>query len=159
MGLHSACQHGPRLEFSLLPDGALGYLPIATVGLSHLPPLQLSIQNKPGSNGQIMRRPFVRHRGLAISRMGSRSWKENQVAQIPDSTVLGFIIYLETKKHCLPGAVFFIATIFHLLYFTTRPQGGREAQLRGAISHPTLTVAAPFSPAGSESAARGEKCV
>lgn len=77
----------------------------------------------PGTNHDeaFVRQDLNLRKGIleATSQVGSRSWKDNQVAWIPDPLVLGLscIIYLEAKKHCLPETIPCIATIFHLLFF------------------------------------------
>lgn len=132
VGLPSVCQPWSRLEFPPA-RGCSRTLASSCCG-SQPSPAHSCLAEQARLQKANCEEAFVSHRGLAMSRVGSRSWNEDQVAQIPDPTVLGLslIIYLETKRHCLPGAVCFIAAIFQLPYFTTRPQGRREAQL---LSH------------------------
>ena len=86
---------------------------------------------------------------MAIWQVGSRSWKDNQVAQIPDSFVLGLshIINWEAKKHCLPETILFIAAIFHLLSFHNQAPGQKGSPAPG---EPSVTPHWPWQPCSAQ---------
>lgn len=104
-----------RIDLFSPVDGALEYLPAGAAGLSHLLPEQARLKQANCEEA------FVRHRGLAVSQVGSRCSDSR-----PQILGISLIIYLETKRHCLPEQSSLLLPFF--MCFISQPSPGAEGK-------------------------------